>query len=131
RAGPGDPAADGADGPGWPRGAMTEAAATVSGARAPVPLQVPWYGPEEEAAVATALREGTGVGAGPIGRRVEQEMARLFGVRHVLLTSSATHALELAVLALGLGPGDEVILPSFTFSSCANAVTLRGARPVF
>src|SRR5207244_8630444 len=99
---------DRADGPGWPRGAMTEAAVTIPGARTTVPLQVPWYGPEEAAAVATALRDGTGVGAGPIGRRVEQEMARLFGARHVLLTSSASHALELAILALGLGPGDEV-----------------------
>src|SRR5207245_10028726 len=104
---------------------------TIPGVGTPIPLQGPWYGPEEERAVASALREGTGVGAGPIGRRVEEEMARLFGARHVLLTSSATHALELAVLALGLGPGDEVIMPSFTFSSCANAVALRGARPVF
>jgi dTDP-4-amino-4,6-dideoxygalactose transaminase len=70
-------------------------------------------------------------GDGPVGQEVERILARHLGVPRVLLTPSGTAALELAVLALRLDPGDEVILPSFAFSSTANAVVLRGARPVF
>jgi dTDP-4-amino-4,6-dideoxygalactose transaminase len=54
-----------------------------------------------------------------------------FGVRRALLTASCTDALEICALLLGLGPGDEFILPSYTFVSTANAFALRGARPVF
>ena len=53
------------------------------------------------------------------------------GADHLHLVHSCTAALEIAVMALDLGPGDEVIMPSFTFSSTANAVALRGATPVF
>src|SRR6476469_6896318 len=53
------------------------------------------------------------------------------GVHKALLTTSCTHALEMAALLLDIQPGDEVILPSFTFVSAANAFVLRGARPVF
>jgi dTDP-4-amino-4,6-dideoxygalactose transaminase len=54
-----------------------------------------------------------------------------FGASASLLTQSATAGLELACLLTGIGPGDEVVLPSFTFVSCANAIALRGATPVF
>ena len=70
-------------------------------------------------------------GDGPIGRRVEARLAALLGASRVLLTTSCTHALELALLALGIGPGQEVVCPSFTFVSSANAVLRVGARPVF
>jgi dTDP-4-amino-4,6-dideoxygalactose transaminase len=53
------------------------------------------------------------------------------GVRKALLTTSCTHALEMAAILLGIGPGDEVIVPAFTFVSTANAFVLHGARPVF
>lgn len=53
------------------------------------------------------------------------------GVRKALVTTSCTHALEMAAILLGIGPGDEVIVPAFTFVSTANAFVLRGARPVF
>src|SRR5207245_4814282 len=53
------------------------------------------------------------------------------GVQKALLTTSCTHALEMSALLLDIGPGDEVIVPSFTFPSAANAFVLRGARPVF
>lgn len=93
------------------------------------------YGPEigipEIQAVTRALTNGQLVGAGPISRRVEGQMAEIFGVAHVLLTASCTAALEIAVMALDIGPGDEVILPSFTFVSTANCLVLRGATPVF
>lgn len=93
------------------------------------------YGPDigipEIQAINRALTSGQLVGAGPISRRVEGQMAEVFGVAHVLLTASCTAALEMAVMALELGPGDEVILPSFTFVSTANCLVLRGVRPVF
>jgi dTDP-4-amino-4,6-dideoxygalactose transaminase len=68
---------------------------------------------------------------GPVGRKAEKRLADRLGVPRVLLTTSCTHALELALLALGVGPGDEVICPSFTFVSTANAALRVGARPVF
>lgn len=104
-----------------------------------MPTQPPYpitaYGPQigipEIRAVTEALTDGHLVGAGPICRRVEAQMAELFHVQHVLLTTSCTAALEMAAMVLELGPGDEVILPSFTFVSTANCVVLRGAKPVF
>src|SRR5215472_5644245 len=54
-----------------------------------------------------------------------------FGIKRVLMTPSCTGALEMAAILSGVGPGDEVILPSFTFSSTANAFVRLGARPVF
>src|SRR5438552_10719581 len=53
------------------------------------------------------------------------------GIQKALLTTSCTHALEMAALLLNIGPGDEVIVPSFTFPSAANAFVLRGAKPLF
>lgn len=74
---------------------------------------------------------GRVAGDGPIGRRVETRLAALLGAQRVLLTTSCTHAMELALLTLGVGPGQEVICPSFTFVSTANAVLRVGAHPVF
>jgi dTDP-4-amino-4,6-dideoxygalactose transaminase len=70
-------------------------------------------------------------GDGWYTRRCHELLREILGVEHVLLTTSCTHALELTALLLEIGPGDEVILPSFTFVSSANAFVLRGARPVF
>jgi dTDP-4-amino-4,6-dideoxygalactose transaminase len=70
-------------------------------------------------------------GDGPFCRKVEARLAERLHADHVLLTTSCTHALELALLALGVGPGDDVVVPSFTFVSTANAVLRVGARPVF
>lgn len=63
--------------------------------------------------------------------KVEELLAKSFGLNKVLMTTSATHALELAMLLIDIKPGDEVIMPSYTFSSTANAVLLRGGKPVF
>ena len=77
------------------------------------------------------------IGAGQIAgdqifsRRCQILLCEALGVPAALVTTSCTHALELAALMLDLQPGDEVILPSFTFVSTANAFVLRGARPVF
>jgi dTDP-4-amino-4,6-dideoxygalactose transaminase len=69
-------------------------------------------------------------GNGPFGTACEALLARRLG-RATLLVTSCTHALEMAALLLTLEPGDEVIVPSYTFVSTANAFVLRGARPVF
>ncbi|MFT7461998.1 MAG: dTDP-4-amino-4,6-dideoxygalactose transaminase [Pseudohongiellaceae bacterium] len=70
-------------------------------------------------------------GDGPCGQQVEGLLEALTGSPHVLLTNSGTAALELALELHGVGPGHEVICPSFTFPSTANAVLRVGARPVF
>ena len=70
-------------------------------------------------------------GDGAFTRRCHDALEAETGAARVLLTTSCTHALEMAALLAGLGPGDEVICPSFTFVSSVNAFVLRGARPVF
>lgn len=70
-------------------------------------------------------------GDGHFGRQCEAALQRLTGARRALLVTSCTHALEMAGLLLDLQPGDEVIVPAFTFVSTANAFALRGAKPVF
>src|SRR5581483_6442916 len=78
-----------------------------------------------------AVANGHLSGDGPFTRQCHALLEELLGVPKVLLTTSCTHALEMAALLLDIGPGDEVIVPSFTFVSTANAFVLRGARPVF
>jgi dTDP-4-amino-4,6-dideoxygalactose transaminase len=85
----------------------------------------------EEQYVHEAMVNGHMSGDGPFTRQCSQLLETLLGVPKVLLTTSCTHALELAALLLEVGPGDEVIVPSFTFVSTINAFVLRGARPVF
>src|SRR5688500_7400581 len=95
-----------------------------------IPLSAPWFDEEEAACVRKALA-GRVAGNGPFGQRVEPRLQQMLGAPRVLLTTSCTHALELALLSLGIGPGQEVICPSFTFVSTANAILRVGARPVF
>jgi len=70
-------------------------------------------------------------GDGPFTKKCQAWLEEALGVPKVLLTTSCTHALEMAALLLDIGPGDEVIVPSFTFVSTVNAFVLRGAKPVF
>lgn len=81
--------------------------------------------------IARAVRRGHISGDGPFTKECERELEAELGVPRALLTTSCTHALEMAAMLLKLQPGDEVILPTFTFVSTANAFVLRGARPVF
>jgi len=81
--------------------------------------------------MAEAIANGHASGDGPFTRRCHEILERELGVPKVLLTTSCTHALEMAAILLDCGPGDEVILPSFTFVSTANAFVLRGAKIVF
>jgi dTDP-4-amino-4,6-dideoxygalactose transaminase len=81
--------------------------------------------------VHASLGSGQIVGDGPFTMRCQELLRRRLGVRTALLTTSCTHALEMSALLLDIQPGDEVVMPSFTFVSTANAFALRGARPVF
>ena len=96
-----------------------------------IPFNRAAYGPREEEAALAALRAGRLEGDGPRSREAAERLRRVTGAARVLLTPSGTHALELALQAIGIGPGDEVGCPSFTFVSTANAVVRQGARPVF
>ena len=78
-----------------------------------------------------AIQGGVMRGGGPLTLRCQRWLEEYTGVRKILLTHSCTAALEMAVILADIGPGDEVIMPSFTFVSTANAVVLRGGIPVF
>lgn len=81
--------------------------------------------------IAQAMRIGQIAGDQAFTRRCHELLERTLGVPRALLTTSCTHALEMAALLLEIAPGDEVIVPSFTFVSTVNAFVLRGARPRF
>lgn len=96
-----------------------------------IPFNKPWISGDEYRYMAQAVEGGHISGDGPYTRRCSQTLEAWLGAKRVLLTTSCTHALEMSALLLELKPGDEVILPAFTFVSTANAFALRGARPVF
>lgn len=96
-----------------------------------IPAAKPLIGPEERAAVDAVLASGM-LAQGSQVAAFEQELAaQLVGGRTCVAVSSGTSALHLGLLASGIGPGDEVIVPSFTFAATANSVALCGAAPVF
>jgi perosamine synthetase len=84
----------------------------------------------DEGAVRAALRSGV-LGLGPSAERFERLAADVAGVSHGIAVSSGTAGLHLIVRALGIGEGDEVLVPSFTFAASANALLFEGATPVF
>jgi dTDP-4-amino-4,6-dideoxygalactose transaminase len=96
-----------------------------------IPFNRPTFVGRETEYVARALTDGHISGDGQFTRDCNKLLEDSLGAARVLLTTSCTHALELAALLLDLKPGDEVILPSFTFVSTANAFVLHGATPVF
>lgn len=85
----------------------------------------------EEEHVLDALRSGHVSGDGAYTKKCKAWFEERLGVPSALLTTSCTHALEMSAILLNIQPGDEVIIPSFTFVSTVNAFVLRGARPVF
>jgi perosamine synthetase len=96
---------------------------------ADIRLAWPDTGAEEAAAVAEVLESGMLTMGAKVGE-LEAELARACEVEHAIAVSSGTAAIHLAVLALGIGPGDEVIVPAYTFPATANVVALAGATPV-
>ena len=97
----------------------------------PIPFnRAALVGPEL-AYIASAVADGHISGDGQYTRRCHVLLEEIVGCPKALLTTSCTHALEMAALLLDLKPGDEVIVPSFTFVSTVNAFVLRGAKPVF
>ncbi len=96
-----------------------------------IPFNRPYVQGNEASYMAEALAQGHISGDGAFTRRCHALMEQALGVRKALLTTSCTHALEMAALLLDIAPGDEVIVPSFTFVSTVNAFVLRGATPVF
>lgn len=96
-----------------------------------IPPAKPLIGDEERAAVDRVMRSGM-IAQGPEVAAFEEEFATHFGLgRACVAVNSGTSGLHLGLLASGVGPGDEVIVPSFTFAATANSVALTGATPVF
>lgn len=98
---------------------------------AKIPFNRPYVAGPETEYIGQVMGSGHMSGDGPFTARATTLLRDLIGAPSALLTTSCTHALEMSAILLDVGPGDEVILPSFTFVSTANAYALRGATPVF
>jgi len=96
-----------------------------------IPFNRPCLAGNEYEYIAEAISNGHASGDGPFTRKCHELLEKELQVPRVLLTTSCTHALEMAAILLNCGPDDEVIVPSFTFVSTANAFALRGTRLVF
>ncbi len=96
-----------------------------------IPFNKACFEGNEQVYMAQAVANGHISGDGPYTKRAHTLLEEALAVRKALLTTSCTHALEMAALLLDIQPGDEVIVPSFTFVSTINAFVLRGAWPVF
>ena len=96
-----------------------------------IPFNKPSFAGNEARYIVEAIERGHISGDGSFTKRCHELLQRELGVRKVLLTTNCTHALEMCGLLLDLGPGDEIIVPSFAFVTTVNAFVLRGAKPVF
>jgi dTDP-4-amino-4,6-dideoxygalactose transaminase len=96
-----------------------------------IPFNKPCFVGGEIDYMIQAVKNGYISGDGPFTKKCEALLQQSIDVRKVLLTTSCTHALEMAALLLDIKPGDEVIVPSFTFVTTVNAFVMRGAKPVF
>ncbi len=109
----------------------TESGVTAAQTTPPlIPITLPYLGEEEAQAAANAIRTGW-IAQGPMVATFERALAERLRVDHVVATSNCTTSLHLALLCSGIGPGDEVIVPSFTFIATTNSVLYVGATPVF
>src|SRR5215216_211326 len=95
-----------------------------------IPISVPNISAAEKAAVMEVLDSGF-LAQGPRTMLFEERFARFCGVKHAIAVANGTCALQVALLANGVGPGDEVITTPFTFMATANAILFTGATPVF
>jgi perosamine synthetase len=96
----------------------------------PIPMSAPDLDETDVSAVLRAIRSGV-LSLGQRTAQFERACAEIVGVRHAVAVSSGTAALHLIVRSLGIGPGDEVLVPCFTFAASANAILFEGATPVF
>jgi len=96
-----------------------------------IPFNCPYCIGTEAELIATAFANKSISGDGPFGKKAQIQFEKQLGVKKALLTTSCTHALEMAAILLDLQPGDEVIIPSYTFVSTALAFVMHGATPVF
>ena len=96
-----------------------------------IPFNRPFLAGKELEYIRLAVEAGHISGDGSFTSRCQAALENLVGARKALLTTSCTHALEMAAMLLNLSPGDEVLVPSFTFVSTVNCFVLRGAKPVF
>jgi len=96
-----------------------------------IPFNRPFFSGNEFEFIQEAIKSWQLSGDGAFTKKCHAFLERELGAKKALLTTSCTHALEMAALLLDIKPGDEVIVPSFTFVSTVNAFVLRGARPVF
>ena len=96
-----------------------------------IPFTKPAKSSMELTYISEALRSSRVWGDGSFTQRAQLTLDRLTGTEATLLTSSGTASLEMSALLMGLGPGDEVIMPSFTFVSTASAFVRTGAIPVY
>lgn len=96
-----------------------------------IPFNRPFVGNLESEYILNALNNRHLSGDGPFARKCQELLEKELKVARVFLTTSCTHALEMSALLLDIAPGEEVIVPSFTFVSTVNAFVLRGAKPVF
>src|ERR1700732_5375617 len=94
-----------------------------------IPFHRPSIGTEETDAVLSVLKSKW-LTTGPVTLEFEREFAAYLGVKYALAVNSGTAALQLALDAIGLKPGDEVIVPTYTFTATAEVVTYFGARPI-
>src|SRR4051812_48702512 len=95
-----------------------------------IPVAEPDLGPLEERYVLEAVRSGWVSSIGPFIERFERAFAEFCGARHAVMVANGTVALHLCLVAKGIGPGDEVIVPDLTFVASASAVRHAGATPV-
>ena len=96
-----------------------------------IPFNRPALTGKELIYIADAIRLGHASGDGVYTKHCHEFFEKEFGVKKALLTTSCTHALEMAAILCDIQPGDEVIVPSYTFTSTVNAFVLRGAKPIF
>jgi perosamine synthetase len=94
-------------------------------------MQIPWFGPEvgeREKQLLLEVIDSNYINDGPMTRRFEAEIAKLAGTKYAVGVTSGTAAISLALMGLGVGRGDEVIVPDLTFAATANAVSMTGAE---
>ena len=96
-----------------------------------IPFNRPFLSGNEKLYIEQALTNGHLSGDGSFTKSCSSLLEKSLGINKALITTSCTHALEMSAILLDLEPGDEVIIPSFTFVSTVNAFVLRGAKPIF